>query len=301
MRLMTLNSIFCIRLQTGGRKSSMKKHLSSIILFLVFIAGLSIFLYPSVSNYINSRHQSRAIATYDEALAKLSQEDYSSFWAAAKKYNAELGSKTTNFNLSKDELKEYDSLLDPTGTGVMGHLEIESIGVDLPIYHGVSESVLQVGIGHLPGTSLPTGGASTHTVLSGHRGLPSSKLLSDLDQMVVGDTFLIHIMDQTFAYQVDQINIVLPDETEGLAITKGMDYCTLVTCTPYGVNTHRLLVRGKRVDYKEESRLIVPADATRYSALLVAPFFALPVLIILFLFVVISTSGHVNGSSHRKH
>ena len=279
----------------------MKKHLSSIILFLVFAAGLSIFLYPSVSNYINSRHQSTAIATYDEALAKLSQEDYSSFWAAAKKYNAELASKTTNFNLSKDELKEYDSLLDPTGTGVMGHLEIESIGVDLPIYHGVSESVLQVGIGHLPGTSLPTGGASTHTVLSGHRGLPSSKLLSDLDQMVVGDTFLIHIMDQTFAYQVDQINIVLPDETEGLAVTKGMDYCTLVTCTPYGVNTHRLLVRGKRVDYKEESRLIVPADATRYSALLVAPFFALPVLIILFLFVVISTSGHANGSSHRKH
>ena len=177
----------------------------------------------------------------------------------------------------------------------MGHLEIESIGVDLPIYHGVTDSVLQVGIGHLPGSSLPTGGESTHCVLSGHRGLPSSKLLSDLDQMVVGDTFLVHIMDQTFAYQVDQINIVLPDETEGLAITKGMDYCTLVTCTPYGVNTHRLLVRGKRVDYKEESRLIVPADASKYSPLLIAPFLAIPILVILFIYVMMATSGHHPG------
>ena len=273
----------------------MKKHLSSIILFLVFAAGLSIFLYPSVSNYVNSKHQSRAIASYDEALAKLSTTDYSKFWTAAKEYNRQLADRSTDFNLTDSEMKEYDSLLDPTGTGVMGHLEIESIGVDLPIYHGVTDSVLQVGIGHLPGSSLPTGGESTHCVLSGHRGLPSSKLLSDLDQMVVGDTFLVHIMDQTFAYQVDQINIVLPDETEGLAITKGMDYCTLVTCTPYGVNTHRLLVRGKRVDYKEESRLIVPADASKYSPLLIAPFLAIPILVILFLYVMMATSGHHPG------
>lgn len=273
----------------------MKKHLSSIILFLVFAAGLSIFLYPSVSNYVNSKHQSRAIASYDEALAKLSTTDYTKFWTAAKEYNRQLADRSTDFNLTDSEMKEYDSLLDPTGTGVMGHLEIESIGVDLPIYHGVTDSVLQVGIGHLPGSSLPTGGESTHCVLSGHRGLPSSKLLSDLDQMVVGDTFLIHIMDQTFAYQVDQINIVLPDETEGLAITKGMDYCTLVTCTPYGVNTHRLLVRGKRVDYKEESRLIVPADASKYSPLLIAPFLAIPILVILFLYVMMATSGHHPG------
>ena len=273
----------------------MKKHLSSIILFLVFAAGLSIFLYPSVSNYVNSKHQSRAIASYDEALAKLSTTDYSKFWTAAKEYNRQLADRSTDFNLTDSEMKEYDSLLDPTGTGVMGHLEIESIGVDLPIYHGVTDSVLQVGIGHLPGSSLPTGGESTHCVLSGHRGLPSSKLLSDLDQMVVGDTFLVHIMDQTFAYQVDQINIVLPDETEGLAITKGMDYCTLVTCTPYGVNTHRLLVRGKRVDYKEESRLIVPADASKYSPLLIAPFLAIPILVILFIYVMMATSGHHPG------
>ncbi len=273
----------------------MKKHLSSIILFLVFAAGLSIFLYPSVSNYVNSKHQSRAIASYDEALAKLSTTDYSKFWTAAKEYNRQLADRSTDFNLTDSEMKEYDSLLDPTGTGVMGHLEIESIGVDLPIYHGVTDSVLQVGIGHLPGSSLPTGGESTHCVLSGHRGLPSSKLLSDLDQMVVGDTFLVHIMDQTFAYQVDQINIVLPDETEGLAITKGMDYCTLVTCTPYGVNTHRLLVRGKRVDYKEESRLIVPADASKYSPLLIAPFLAIPILVILFIYVMMATSEHHAG------
>lgn len=273
----------------------MKKHLSSIILFLVFAAGLSIFLYPSISNYVNSKHQSHAIASYDEALAKLSTTDYSKFWTAAKEYNRQLADRSTDFNLTDSEMKEYDSLLDPTGTGVMGHLEIESIGVDLPIYHGVTDSVLQVGIGHLPGSSLPTGGESTHCVLSGHRGLPSSKLLSDLDQMVVGDTFLVHIMDQTFAYQVDQINIVLPDETEGLAITKGMDYCTLVTCTPYGVNTHRLLVRGKRVDYKEESRLIVPADASKYSPLLIAPFLAIPILVILFIYVMMATSEHHAG------
>ena len=273
----------------------MKKHLSSIILFLVFAAGLSIFLYPSISNYVNSKHQSHAIASYDEALAKLSTTDYTKFWTAAKEYNRKLADGSTDFNLTDSEMKEYDSLLDPTGTGVMGHLEIESIGVDLPIYHGVTDSVLQVGIGHLPGSSLPTGGESTHCVLSGHRGLPSSKLLSDLDQMVVGDTFLVHIMDQTFAYQVDQINIVLPDETEGLAITKGMDYCTLVTCTPYGVNTHRLLVRGKRVDYKEESRLIVPADASKYSPLLIAPFLAIPILVILFIYVMMATSEHHAG------
>lgn len=273
---------------TESMKKSIRKNLSTIILVIIFAAGLVIFFYPSFSNYFNSRHQSRAIVAYDAALSKLSETDYTSYWMAAKKYNEELAKKNMNFNLSDTEMAEYKKLLDPTGTGIMGHLEIESIGVDLPIYHGVTDSVLQAGVGHLPGTSLPTGGADTHTVLSGHRGLPSSKLLTDLDQMVVGDTFLVHVMDKTFCYQVDQINIVLPDETQDLAISPGGDYCTLVTCTPYGVNTHRLLVRGKRVDYKEESRLIVPADATRYSSLLVAPFIAVPVLVIMF---VISVTG----------
>lgn len=278
-----------------------KEHLSSILLFLVFIVGLAIFLYPSVSNYINAKHQTRAIETYDKALNDLTRQDYTKFWKAAEQYNKALAQSGTNFNLTEEETKTYDELLDPTGTGIMGHLEIQSIGVDLPIYHGVSESVLEVGIGHLPGSSLPTGGTGTHTVLSGHRGLPSSKLLTDLDQMAVGDIFLIHVMDETFAYEVDQINIVLPEETEGLSITEGKDYCTLVTCTPYGVNSHRLLVRGKRVDYKEESRLMVPADASRYSPLLIAPFLAVPILVILFIYVIASTSGHGQKVPKSQH
>ena len=270
----------------------MKKHISTIIMTVMFIAGLCIFLYPSVSNYINSKHQSKAIDNYNAALANLSKEDYEAYWSAAREYNKKLAETGGNKELTDEEMSEYNKVLDPTGTGVMGHLEITNIGVDLPIYHGVDESVLSVGIGHLPGSSLPTGGESTHSVLSGHRGLPSSKLLSDLDQMVVGDTFLLHIMDETFAYQVDQINIVLPDETQLLGIYDKEDYCTLVTCTPYGVNSHRLLVRGKRVEYNAESRLIVAADGIRYSPLLVAPFIGVPILIILIVVYFAVTSRH---------
>ena len=265
-------------------------NLTNLMFLGIFIAGLAIFFYPSVSNYINSKNQSRAISTYDEALANMSKEDYEKYWQAAYQYNENLFQKGSNFALSDEEMKEYYEVLDPTGTGIMGHIEIENIGVDLPIYHGVDETVLQVGIGHLPGTSLPAGTTNSHAVLSGHRGLPSSKLFSDLDQMIVGDTFLLHIMDQTFAYEVDQINIVLPEETGGLGVTAGEDYVTLVTCTPYGVNTHRLLVRARRVDYNEETKLIVPADATRYNYLVVAPFIAAPMILILFIWFMASTS-----------
>ena len=235
----------------------LKKQIPNIIFALIFLVGIAVFLYPSVSNYINSKHQSRVITNYEEALAAISEEDYTKFWEAATAYNEELATKPLNFTLTEEELEEYNSILDPTGTGIIGYIEIENIGVNLPIYHGTEESVLQVGIGHLEGSSFPTGTESTHAVLSGHRGLPSSKLFSDLDQMIVGDTFLLHIMDQTFAYQIDQIKIVLPEEVQDLAIVDGEEYVTLVTCTPYGVNTHRLLVRAKRVDYNEETKLIV--------------------------------------------
>ncbi len=267
----------------------LKKQIPNIIFALIFLAGLCIFLYPSVSNYINSKHQSRAVASYDAAIAALSEEDYSSFWNEAEKYNKTLATKPMNFNLNEEEKAEYSRVLNPTGTGVIGTIEIENIGVNLPIYHGTEESVLQVGIGHLEGTSFPTGTTSTHVVLSGHRGLPSAKLFTDLDQMIVGDTFLLHILDQTFAYQVDQINIVLPEETQDLAIVDGKEYVTLVTCTPYGVNTHRLLVRAKRVDYNEETKLIVPADATRYGNLIVAPFIAAPMILLLFVIFLFQT------------
>ncbi len=268
----------------------LKKILPNIIFGLIFLVGLAIFLYPSVSNYVNSKNQSRAITNYEEALATISEEDYSKFWQEAYSYNEELATKPLNFNLTDEQLEEYNSVMDPTGTGVIGYIEIENIGVNLPIYHGTEETVLQVGIGHLEGTSFPTGTKGTHAVLSGHRGLPSSKLFSDLDQMIVSDTFLLHILDQTFAYQVDKISIVLPEETGELAIDNDKEYVTLVTCTPYGVNTHRLLVRAKRVDYSEETKIIVPADATRYGSLIIAPFIGAPMLLVALIVFLIMTS-----------
>ena len=281
-------------------RKKLKKILPNIIFGLIFLVGLAVFLYPSVSNYINSKHQSRAVASYETAIATLSQDDYEKYWEEARAYNERLAQKPMNFNLSDEELAEYNSILDPTDTGVIGTIEIENIGVNLPIYHGTEETVLQVGIGHLEGTSFPTGTSSTHTVLSGHRGLPSSKLFSDLDQMIVGDTFLLHVMDQTFAYQVDQINIVLPEETQDLGIEPDKEYVTLVTCTPYGVNTHRLLVRAKRVDYNEETRLIVPADATRYGTMIVAPFLGAPILLIAFIIFLVRTSNRTPRKKSNK-
>lgn len=275
-------------------KNFIKKNLSTVFFAAVLIVGLCIFLYPSVSNYLNGLKQSKAIADYTASLDSMTPEDYSAFWKTAIAYNEKLASKVVDFNLTDEEMEEYNKILDPTGTGIIGYLEIENIGVDLPIYHGVEESVLSVGIGHLPGTSFPTGTVSTHTVLSGHRGLPSAELLTNLDQMIEGDTFLLHIMDQVFAYEVDSINIVLPNETESLYVYDGEDYVTLVTCTPYGVNTHRLLVRGKRVDYNQEERLIITADATMYSTLSVAVFIAVPILLIIFIVFMIRTSKRFN-------
>ena len=267
----------------------LKKQIPNIIFALIFLAGLCIFLYPSVSNYINSKHQSRAVTSYQEALVQITEADYDRLWQEAIDYNAKLAQRPMSFRLTDEQLAEYNKIMDPTGTGVIGTIEIENIGVNLPIYHGTEENVLQVGIGHLEGTSLPTGTPTTHVVLSGHRGLPSSKLFTDLDQMIEGDTFLLHIMNKTFAYQVDQINIVLPEETQDLAIVDGKEYVTLVTCTPYGVNTHRLLVRAKRVDYNEETKLIVPADATRYNNMIVAPFIAAPMILLLFVIFLFQT------------
>ncbi|WP_035790868.1 class C sortase [Butyrivibrio sp. FC2001] len=266
------------------------KQLPNLIFAAVFFVGLGIFLYPSVSNYINTKNQSRTVTDYEDLMSTLTEEDYNTYWQTAQEYNDKLKERGMNFNLSDEELAEYHSVLDPTGTGVMGHIEIEKLGVDLPVYHDVTESVLQVGIGHIPGSSLPAGTTGSHAILSGHRGLPSAKLFSELDQMIEGDTFLLHIMNQTFAYQVDNIQIVLPEETQGLTIYPDQDYVTLVTCTPYGVNTHRMLVRGRRVDYNEETRLIVPADATKFNNLVVAPFIAGPIILVLFIWFVASTS-----------
>ena len=260
----------------------MRKHLSTILLVFILLIGLSLLLYPSVSDYWNSFHQTRAIATYAENVAKLDNDHYDRLWADARAYNRTLGLRSNPYYLSEEQKAEYERLLDVSGLGVMGYIEIPEIDVSLPIYHGTEESVLQIAVGHLEWTSLPVGGESTHCVLSGHRGLPSAKLFTNLDKLREGDTFLLRVLDEVLTYEVDQILIVEPQETAALQIEEGKDYCTLVTCTPYGINTHRLLVRGHRIDNMEEAKTIrVTADAVQIEPLLVAPIVAIPMLLIL--------------------
>ena len=244
----------------------MRKHLSTIVLLFILLIGLSLLLYPTVSDYWNSFHQTRAIATYAENVAALDNASYDAIWDAARQYNRNLCSRSNSFLLSEEQKAEYESLLDISGQGVMGYIEIPEIDVSLPIYHGTEDPVLQVAVGHLEWTSLPVGGESTHCVLSGHRGLPSAKLFTDLDKLEEGDCFYLHILDETLAYQVDQIKVVEPEHTEDLEITAGQDYCTLVTCTPYAINTHRMLVRGTRIPYNGEEEANTP-QAVQYQAL----------------------------------
>lgn len=269
----------------------MKKHASTILLLLVFFVGLSLLLYPTFSDWWNSFHQTRAIVDYDAALSNMTEEDYTSVFAAADEYNAAI--RQVSFPLmNHDEVEGYEQTLDITGTGIMGYITIEKIGVELPIYHGTSAGVLQVAVGHLEGTSLPVGGESTHAVLSAHRGLPSAKLFTDLDKMEQGDTFTITVLDRVLTYEVDQILIVEPDEVEALYVEEGKDYCTLVTCTPYGVNSHRMLVRGHRVENPEVQRTVyVTADAIQIEPIIVAPMVAAPMLMILLIVVLIPKKG----------
>lgn len=223
----------------------------TLLIVVVFVAGLSFLLYPTASNLWNQAHQSRAIATYTEQVEKLDDSSNKEMLKAARKYNKELLKKADHWKLSKKDKKKYESLLDVSGTGIMGYIEISKIDCSLPVYHGTDEGALQIAIGHLEGSSLPVGGKSSHCVLSGHRGLPSARLFTDLDQMEEGDTFILNILGHKLAYEVDQIKVVLPEEMSDLEIQEGKDLCTLVTCTPYGINTHRLLVRGHRVKYVE--------------------------------------------------
>lgn len=261
-------------------KKVRKRTISTIILILVFLVGLSLLLYPTISDYWNSLHQSRAISGYAEQVAGLEDDIYKELWKEAKAYNRTLPDKADRFNLTEEEQEEYETYLSVPGTNVIGYIEIDKIDCYLPIYHGTDEAVLQVGVGHLEGSSLPVGGKSTHSVISGHRGLSSARLFTDLDQMEVGDTFVLHVLDETLTYEVDQIRIIEPTEYSELAIEEGEDYCTLMTCTPYGINTHRLLVRGHRVP-NESTGTRVTADAMQIDPVTVAPLVAVPVLILL--------------------
>lgn len=278
----------------------LKKHFSTIILILVFITGLSLLLYPTVSDYWNSFHQSRAIAGYAEAVNGIDDTDYQKIWDEAVAYNEKLLSGGNRWFLDEEEQKGYNSLLNISGNGVMGYIEIPKIDVSLPIYHGTDEGVLQIAVGHIAGSSLPVGGLGTHCVISGHRGLPSAKLFTNLDQMEKGDVFMLRVLDETLTYEVDQILIVEPDDISALEIIEGKDYCTLVTCTPYGVNTHRLLVRGHRIEnQKDASSVRVTADAMQIDPVIVAPVVAVPMLLILLIVLLIST-GKRGGKQDKK-
>lgn len=269
----------------------MKKHLSTLLLVAVFLLGVCILLYPTASDYWNSLHQTRAIGAYEDALAGMTRRDYDAAFQQAEDYNralAALDAPMSEYQSLSDAGMDYEEILNINGVGIMGYIDIDAIGVELPIYHGTSPDVLNVAVGHLEGSSLPIGGEGSHCVLSAHRGLPSARLFTDLDQLQEGDTFTITVLDRLLTYEIDQILIVEPEQVDALAITPGEDYCTLVTCTPYGINTHRLLVRGKRVENaREKAHVYVPADMVQIDPLVVTPAVAAPMLAILLVFLLV--------------
>ena len=273
----------------------MKKHLSTIFFGLLFLVGLSVMLYPSFSNWWNIRHQSRAVSTYKEAVAEMDDGETERILSEAYAYNEQLSK--LQFPLTQfEQIPNYDNILNISGTGIMGYISIPSIKVELPIYHGTSEGVLQIATGHIQGTSLPVGGENTHAVISGHRGLPSARLFTDLDKMVVGDVFTINILNEVLTYEVEDIFIILPENTEKLQIIPEKDYVTLLTCTPYGINSHRLLIRSHRIDTIFEKTVKVSADAVQIDPMRVLPIVIVPFVLILV--IVWNVSGKQKKSAY---
>ena len=263
----------------------MRKHISTIIMAIIFLTGLSLLLYPTVSNFWNSKHQSQVVAEYSDRIEKMGTREKKQALEQAEKYNQTLVSDAKRFTPSEKQEALYKSLLNADGTGMMGYITIPEIKCKLAIYHTVDDSVLQVGIGHLEGSSLPVGGTGTHCVLSGHRGLTSAKLFTDLDKLQKGDIFLLHIYDQVFTYEIDQIRIVEPGDYGPLEIEEDKDLCTLLTCTPYGINTQRLLVRGKRIANRAGDDSRITSDAVKVNTVVVAIIISIPLLIIRFIVV----------------
>ncbi len=278
----------------------MRRHKTVIFLTLGFLVGICILLYPAFSNYWNSKTQSRAIVDYESVLDQLEPEDYSAIFQAAHDYNEAL--RAVGFPLRDyEEVPGYYDTLKIEGTSIIGYLKIDKIGVELPIYHGTSDAVLNRGVGHLEGSSLPVGGESTHSVMSAHRGLPSAKLFTDLDRLEKGDTFQITVLDQVLTYQVDHVKVITPREIEDLQIVEGQDYCTLFTCTPYGVNTHRLLVRGIRIETITEKPVIYVAnEAFRIEPLLVTPAVAAPMLLVLLVHLLVKYREPPKNTQQKK-
>lgn len=257
---------------------------STFILLAVFFVGLCVMLYPAISNFINSKSQSQAIVDYDKMLQNIPKEDYTKYFDEASQYNMQLA-ELENPLAPKDKLECYNEILDLTGTGMIGYITIEKIGVELPVYHGTSDDVLSFAAGHLEGTSFPVGGQSCHSVVSAHRGLPSAVLFTNLNRMELGDTFYFTILDKTITFQVDQIKTIDPNDISQLKIESGKDYCTLLTCTPYGINTHRLLVRGVKIDSVKQSKVYITSDAHQIDSLIITPIIGLPILFTLMMIV----------------
>ena len=270
-----------------------KKHWSTVFLLIILLIGAGLVGYPTFADWWNNFHQARAITNYAEQVSQIDDVDYQKMIRDARAYNKELLKKgDSRFNMTDEEREEYNSLLSIDDSGIMGVVEIPKINVSLPIYHGTSEEVLQIAIGHIEGSSLPVGGEGTHCVISGHRGLPSAKIFTDLDQLQEGDIVQITVLDETLTYEIDQIRIVLPNELEELAIDPKKDYLTLVTCTPYGINSHRMLVRGHRIDNPDAGEVRVTSDATQIEPLHVVPVVIGIIAVLLIIFMMIS--------SHRR-
>ena len=278
----------------------MRKHKTVIFLTLGFLVGICILLYPTLSDYWNSKTQSRAVTNYESVLENLDEDVYKSIFENAYAYNKAL--YETNYPLMDyKKVPGYYETLSITENDMIGYLKIDRIGIELPIYHGTSDDVLNKGVGHLEGSSLPVGGENTHCVMSAHRGLPSSKLFTDLDRMEIGDTFQIVVLDQVLTYQVDFVKIIEPTDVSDLQIIEGGDYCTLFTCTPYGINTHRLLVRGVRIEtIKEKPIIYVSNEAFRIEPLLVTPAVAAPMLLILLIHLLVKYRAPQESTKNTK-
>ena len=283
----------------GLRGGRITDRLFTIILVGIMMAGIGLLAYPSLADYWNSFHQSRAVMTYAEHVADMQTDEYERFLNSAREYNSALAETGIKWGLTDEEKTAYNEELNIDGSGIMGYIKIQKIQVTLPLYHGTDEGVLQTSIGHLEGSSLPVGGEGTHCLLSGHRGLPSARLFTDLDQLREGDTFTMTVLNETLTYEVDHIWIVEPEDLSHLQIEEGRDLCTLITCTPYGINTHRLLVRGHRIE-NADGGAMVTADAIQIRPIFIAPFLAIPILILLLIWVLVTTSVNRGGNKDRK-
>lgn len=275
--------------------------ITAIALFFIFLLGLSLLLYPMFSDYINKMHQTSLSGGYLENVSQIKMEDYTAYFEAAEEFNDRLAKRSNAYTLPDEMQEQYDELLRISETDVMAIVDIPFLGVSLPVYHGTSDDVLHHSVGHLEWSSLPVGGESTHCVLCGHRGLPSSKLFTDLDKLTVGDVFTVTVLDRVLTYEVDQIRIVEPSDVECLVIEEGKDYCTLQTCTPYGINTHRLLVRGHRIENIKAARTArITSEGIEIEPLIVAPVLAAPLLVILFLIVLFEPDGKSKKSKNQE-